>query len=298
MIAGDGIGLPRCSSKNRLTCPPTCRIGHVRVQVEPIDALHLQPDMTIEHLVDVHHRGHHPSVRPPPSRRPPTRPRRREGAGGRACPPPANGHARWFVGVGVGVQAVGSLREAARGLLRAAGQLTVEGCCSIEHPSQRSTRRQPRRSPRLRMRPLPQRPHRLDTHTNTDELTGMPISGGRAGPPPGPLPGDAAQRGGHRGPLSPRWGDGRGGEHQRCARWSCRAGDRLRGSSLLERVRPSAAGERAGQVVPGGAPRQPDPVTGDHREDRQPVPPRREGVRRDQPDPAAGVEEAGSQPLG
>ena len=27
MIAGDGIGLPRCSSKNHLTCPPTCRFG-------------------------------------------------------------------------------------------------------------------------------------------------------------------------------------------------------------------------------------------------------------------------------
>ena len=47
-----------------------------------------------------------------------------------------------------------------------------------------------------------------------------------------------------------------------------------------------------------GASRQPDPVAGDDREDRQPVPSRGEGVRRGQPDPDAGVEEAGSQPVG
>jgi hypothetical protein len=25
--AGEGIGLPRCSVRNRTTCPPTCRLG-------------------------------------------------------------------------------------------------------------------------------------------------------------------------------------------------------------------------------------------------------------------------------
>ena len=27
MIAGDGIGLPRCAVINDTTCPPTCRFG-------------------------------------------------------------------------------------------------------------------------------------------------------------------------------------------------------------------------------------------------------------------------------
>ena len=43
-------------------------------------------------------------------------------------------------------------------------------------PAQRVPRRHPRRSPRLRLRPLPQRPHRLDP--TPDELTGVTTSDG------------------------------------------------------------------------------------------------------------------------
>lgn len=47
---------------------------------------------------------------------------------------------------------------------------------------QRAARRQPRRSPRLRLRSLPQRPHRLDA--TPDELTTRSTKGSADGRPP------------------------------------------------------------------------------------------------------------------
>ena len=49
------------------------------------------------------------------------------------------------------------------------------------HPAQRIPRRHPRRSPRLRLRPLPQRPNRLGP--TVDELTGVTTSEASLGPP-------------------------------------------------------------------------------------------------------------------
>jgi hypothetical protein len=64
-------------------------------------------------------------------------------------------------------------------------------------PTQRTARRQPRRRPRLRLRPVPQRPHRLATGYNTDEPTGRTTS-------PGPCPAGAPLEGlGH--PTRPVW---------------------------------------------------------------------------------------------
>jgi hypothetical protein len=38
---------------------PDLQVRHIGVEVEPVDALHLQRDVTVEHLVDVHHLAHH-----------------------------------------------------------------------------------------------------------------------------------------------------------------------------------------------------------------------------------------------
>jgi hypothetical protein len=56
MIAGDGIGLPRCAVINDTTCPPTCRFG--TVQIDPIQTLHIQAHMPVNHIVHRHHRSH------------------------------------------------------------------------------------------------------------------------------------------------------------------------------------------------------------------------------------------------
>ena len=38
-------------------------IGHVGIQVEPVDAGKVEAHMTVQHVVDVHHTGHPHSVR-------------------------------------------------------------------------------------------------------------------------------------------------------------------------------------------------------------------------------------------
>jgi hypothetical protein len=40
---------------------PHLQLGDVGVQVQPVDARHVQPDMAIEHVVDVHDLAHHPT---------------------------------------------------------------------------------------------------------------------------------------------------------------------------------------------------------------------------------------------
>ena len=45
-------------SRNRSTCPPTCKSRTYAFRQQPIHALDLQRDMTIEHVVDVHHARH------------------------------------------------------------------------------------------------------------------------------------------------------------------------------------------------------------------------------------------------
>src|SRR5262249_27781 len=41
---------------------PDLQAGHVGVQIQPVDALHLQGHMTVEHVVDIHHARHRTSV--------------------------------------------------------------------------------------------------------------------------------------------------------------------------------------------------------------------------------------------
>ena len=46
--AADGIGLPRCPVMNRADLTADLQIRHVRVEVQPIDAVDLERDMTVE----------------------------------------------------------------------------------------------------------------------------------------------------------------------------------------------------------------------------------------------------------
>ena len=51
--------------------PADLQPRHIRVQIQPVDALHLERHMTLEHVVDVRHARH----------------RHRVNAEGRLCPP-------------------------------------------------------------------------------------------------------------------------------------------------------------------------------------------------------------------
>ena len=64
------------------------QVGHVRVQIQTIDTVDLQADVTIEHLVDVHHGGHAHDDAPTSPPRPPSQTRRGRGPGGGPALPP------------------------------------------------------------------------------------------------------------------------------------------------------------------------------------------------------------------
>ena len=56
--AGEGIGKPRCCGEEGHHLPAHLQIGDVGVQVEPVDAVQLEADMTLEHVIDVRHARH------------------------------------------------------------------------------------------------------------------------------------------------------------------------------------------------------------------------------------------------
>ena len=62
-IAGDGTGNPRCSFMNAHDLPADLQARHIAVEVDPIETLQIERDMTVEQIVHVHHAGH----RPPPN---------------------------------------------------------------------------------------------------------------------------------------------------------------------------------------------------------------------------------------
>ena len=90
---------PATPARDRLTemprqkphhLPANLQARHIRVQIQPVDALDLERHMTLEHVVDVRHARHPRSMERKgrlcrPDLSPP-----REGAGGGARPPPAN----------------------------------------------------------------------------------------------------------------------------------------------------------------------------------------------------------------
>ena len=73
-------------------------VGHIGIEIQPIDTRHVERDMTVEHLVDIHHAGHTTACAhegglcPPDTLNPPQRPRRRGPGGGPDLP--ANGMER------------------------------------------------------------------------------------------------------------------------------------------------------------------------------------------------------------
>ena len=68
------------------------QVRHIGVQIQPVDAVHVQADMTVEHLVDVHHAGHTHSMRARgpalPARQPQPPPGRAGGGRGEVLPLP------------------------------------------------------------------------------------------------------------------------------------------------------------------------------------------------------------------
>ncbi len=57
ITAGDAMGWPRCR-QNWLTLAADLHVGDVGIQVEAVDAGEVEADVTVEHVVDVHHAGH------------------------------------------------------------------------------------------------------------------------------------------------------------------------------------------------------------------------------------------------
>ena len=124
-----------------------------------------------------------------------------------------------------------------------------------------------------------------------------PLAGGGQAPLPASPP--AAPASGRQSrPRGAGWRVARDDEHQRGARRPCGPRGRVRGSALPERVRPQAAGGRAGRAVPARAPGQPVPVARPVRGDRQSVPAGGPALRRATRHPGAAAEEAGPHPLG
>jgi hypothetical protein len=63
--AGDGIGRPRCWVMKRHHLPAGLQDRHVRVQVDPVQALDIQHHMPAQHLIDRHHASAHASLHDP-----------------------------------------------------------------------------------------------------------------------------------------------------------------------------------------------------------------------------------------
>jgi len=56
--AGEATGLPRCWVKKVITLPADLQLWDIAVEVDTIQAVEVQDDMTLEHIIDVEHLGH------------------------------------------------------------------------------------------------------------------------------------------------------------------------------------------------------------------------------------------------